>query len=189
MCLVSFGGCHPRVPKEACASLESELLAGGPPSVDNVVGEAPFVETVVVPLVSTRQFNLLIGGPRRPRGHDRLVLKLLVKPMKWDHPPMDASASGSDAAQSIINHWNPFNQRDAFVADMHELYPTNLRIPEVALSKEYSIPFPDYLEKKSYQRVVEDGMYIRNHDFNETAELVWLDFQSLDHESHAMVFF
>ena len=54
--------------------------------------------------------------------------------------------------------------------------PTNLRIPVVALSEEYFIPFPDYMDKKSYQRVAEYGMYIRNYDFNETAELVWLDF-------------
>ena len=46
----------------------------------------------------------------------------------------------------------------------------------VALSEEYTIPFLGYLDGKSYQRVAEDGMYIRNHDFNETAELVCLDF-------------
>ena len=32
------------------------------------------------------------------------------------------------------------------------------------------------VDKKSYQRVAEDGMYIHNHDFNETVELVRLDF-------------
>ena len=86
---------------------------------------------------------------------------------------MVASAPGLNAAQSIINHWNPFNQRDTYVANMRKLYPTNLRIPMMALSEEYSIPFPGYLDKKSYQFVAKDGMYIRNHDFNEMAKLVW----------------
>ena len=89
---------------------------------------------------------------------------------------MDTSILGLDAAYSIIDRWNPFNQRDTFSIDMHELYPTNLRIQVVALSEEYFIPFPGYVDKKSYQRVAEDGMYIHNHDFNETVELVRLDF-------------
>ena len=58
------------------------------------------------------------------------------------------------------------------VANMRDLYPTNHHIPVVALSKEYFIPFPIYLDNKSYQQVVEDGMHMRNHDFNETTKLV-----------------
>ena len=60
--------------------------------------------------------------------------------MKWDHPLTDAFVSSLDAARSIIDSWNPFNQRDASVADMSKLYPTNHWIPMVALSEEYSIP-------------------------------------------------
>ena len=89
--------------------------------------------------------------------------------MKWDHLLANTSIPGPDSAQSIIDRWNPFNKRDTSVTDIHELYPTNLQIPVVALSKEYFIPFPDYMDKKFYQRVAEDGMYIRNQDFNETA--------------------
>ena len=39
---------------EACARLEDGISIRGPPSTDNVVGEAPFIETVVVPLLSPR---------------------------------------------------------------------------------------------------------------------------------------
>ena len=128
--------------------------------------EAPSIETIVGLLLSTRHFSLAIDSPHKPRGPDRLVLNSPVKPMKWDHPPTDTSVPGPDFAWLIIDHWNPFNQRDTYVVDIRELYPTNLRIPVVALSKKYSIPFPSYLDKKSYQHVAEDGMYIRNHDFN-----------------------
>ena len=92
--------------------------------------------------------------------------------MKGDHSPADASIPGPDSAWLIIDRWNPFNQRDTYVVDICELYPTNLRIPVVALFEKYSIPFPGYLDKKPYQHMAEDGMYIRNHDFNETTELV-----------------
>ena len=59
---------------------------------------------------------------------------------------------------------------------MRDLYPTLLRVPVAARSKEYSIPFPNYLDKKSFQRLAEDGMLIRNHDFNKLVELVCFDF-------------
>ena len=37
--------------REACASLQDGILAGGPPNANKVVGEAPFVETVIGPLL------------------------------------------------------------------------------------------------------------------------------------------
>ena len=85
---------------------------------------------------------------------------------------MDTPASCPDEAQSIIDHWNPFNKRDSSAAHMPELYSNLLRIPLRTRAKEYSIPFLTYVDKKSYQRVAEDRMFIRNHDFDETAELV-----------------
>ena len=63
---------------------------------------------------------------------------------------------------------------DYSITHKHELYPNHLRILVVARAEEFSIPFPNYMDKKSYQHVAEDGMFIRNHDFDETVELVWL---------------
>ena len=85
---------------------------------------------------------------------------------------MDPPAPGPDEPRSIIDRWNSFNKRDFSTVHMLELYPNLLRIPVVACVKEYSIPFPGYIDKKSYQHVAKDGMFIRNHDFDETAELV-----------------
>ena len=140
------------------------------------MGEAPSAETIVRLPLPARRSNLVIAGLHKSRDPDKLELNSYVKPMKLDHLSVDTFIPGPDDAQSIIDRWNPFNHRDTFVTNMHELYPTNLRISVVDLSKEYTIPFPVYLDGKSYQHVVKDGMYIRNHDFNETTELVWLDF-------------
>ena len=41
-----------------------------------------------------------------------------------------------------------------------------------ACIEQYSIPFPAYLSKKAFQSVAEDEMFIRNHDFYRSAELV-----------------
>ena len=80
--LLALEGAAQGVPKETCASLEDGILAGGPPSANNVMDEAPSVETVVRPLLSARQFNLTISAPRGPRGPDMLVLNSPIKPMK-----------------------------------------------------------------------------------------------------------
>ena len=103
-------------------------------------------------------------GARKARLLDRLMLGSYVKPMEWAHPSINTLAPSPDVARSIIDYWNPFNKSDSSVAHMHELYPNNLRIPMVACTEEYSIPFPSYMDKKSYQCVAEDGMYIPNHD-------------------------
>ena len=53
----------------------------------------------------------------------------------------------------------------------------------VALVEEYSIPFPIYLDKKSYLRMAEDEMLLRKYDFNETVELVCSNLFSLSFSS------
>ena len=157
---------------EACALLEDWVPTGGPRNADRVVREAPS-EAIVTLLFPARLEN---ACPRRRRGLDRLVLNSLVNMMKWDQPLTDTSVPGHDAAQLIIGCWNPFNKRDTYVANIRDLYPTNLHISVVALFEEYSLSSLGYLDKKSYQCVVVDEMYLHNHDFNETAKLVWFVF-------------
>ena len=72
---------------------------------------------------------------------------------------------------------------------MRDLYPTLLRVPVVAHTEECSIPFPGLMDKKSFQWVAEDGMYICNHDFNESVELVWLNFYRFEYWLHVMILF
>ena len=61
--LLTLEGIAQGVPREARASLDDEISAGGPPIADNIMGEAPSIETTIVSLLSARQFNLAVGGP------------------------------------------------------------------------------------------------------------------------------
>ena len=79
---------------------------------------------------------------------------------------MDTMALGPEATQEIIICWSPFNKRESLVAYMRDLYPTLLRVRVVACAEEYSLPFLGYLDRKSVQRMAEDGKLILNHDFN-----------------------
>ena len=64
---------------------------------------------------------------------------------------MDTSAPSLEEAQSIIDRRNPFDKRDFLASHMCEL-PNLFRILVVARAEEYSIPFPIYMDKRSYQR-------------------------------------
>ena len=44
-----------------------------------------------------------------------------------------------------------------------------------AYSKQSSIPLPVYIDKEDFQPVADDGMLIRNHNFNRSAELLSAD--------------
>ena len=59
---------------------------------------------------------------------------------------------------------------------MRDLYPNYFQIPVAALVEQYSISLPIYMDKEDFQLVVDDGMLIRNHNFNRSAELVSADF-------------
>ena len=128
-------------------------------------------------------------GPHKARMPDRIVLTSFIQMMEWDRPSVDTPALGPEAAQSIIDHWAPFNQRDSFVVHMRDLYPTLLQVSVVARVEEYSILFPGFMDINSFQHVAEDGMCIHNHDFNETVELVRLNFYHFEYWLHVMIFF
>ena len=66
------------------------------------------------------------------------------------------------AIREIIHHWSPFKKRESSVAHMRDLYPTLFLVSVADHAEEYSIPFPNYLDRVSFQRVVEDGMLILN---------------------------
>ena len=160
--LSALEGASQDASREACALLEDGVPTRGPPNADGVVGEAPS-KIVVGPSFSARLSNV---SPRRPRMPNRLMLSSYILPYEWDRPLADMVAPRPKAARKIMDHWSPFNKRESSVTCMRDLYPTLLRLPVVARAKEYYVPFPSYLDRKSFQRVVEDGMLLAFLIFN-----------------------
>ena len=109
--LLALEGAAQDASREACASLKDGVPVGGPRNVDRVVREAP-LEVVVGPFFPARLVNV---SPLR------LVLNLPINPMMRDQPSTDTSVLSSNVSQSIIDRWNPFNQRDTSVANMRDL--------------------------------------------------------------------
>ena len=155
---------------EACALLEDRALVRETPLDDELHGEE-----VGGPSPRATPPSLVLFEARRTRPLDKLILSSYVKPLECSHPVAGASAPYQEAARLLVRKCNPCDMRDSSVAHIRNLYPHIFRFPVVARSKEYFIPFPNYLDKGSYQRVAKEVMYIRNHNFNETAKLVWSD--------------
>ena len=72
----------------------------------------------------------------------------------------------------IIEKRAPFDKGEVSIKNMRDLYPAQRRVTAVARQEQYVIPYPSYLGAEDIQQVAEDGMYIRNHNFVQTAELV-----------------
>ena len=107
---------------------------------------------------------------------DGLLLSSYVPPQEWVHPLVDTVAPGLEGTREIIDRWSPFNKRESSVAHMRDLYPTLLRVPMAAHAEQYSIPFPGYMDRETFQRVAKDEMLIRNHDFHQSYKLVSFGF-------------
>ena len=94
------------------------------------------------------------------------------------HPKEGASTSAESPIPTlgdldlIIEKRAPFDKGEVSIKNMRDLYPAQRRVTAVAHQEQYIIPCPSYLGAEDIQQVAEDGMYIRNHNFVQTAELV-----------------
>ena len=101
-----------------------------------------------------------------------MLLSTYVPPYERIHPLAGMVALVLEGAQEINHCWSPFNQAEPPVAYMHDLYLNYFRVPVAAHIEQYSISFLVYMNKEAFQLVAKDGMFIRNHDFHRSAELV-----------------
>ena len=101
-----------------------------------------------------------------------MLLSTYVPPHERISLSMGMVTSDLEGAHETIHHWSPFDKVERSIVHMRDLYHNHFRVPVTARAEQYSIPFPAYLSKKAFQSLAEDGMFIRNHDFYRSAELV-----------------
>ena len=101
-----------------------------------------------------------------------MLLSTYIPPHERIHPLVGMVVLDLEGAQEIIHRWSPFNLAERLVVHMRDLYLNYFRVPVAARSEQYSIPFPVCLTKEAFQSMVEDGMFICNHDFHQSTKLV-----------------
>ena len=85
-------------------------------------------------------------------------------------------APGPDNIKLILHRWKPLNRGESAVDRLDDLYPRTLRMPvtarEADLGEEYTVVVPVGTIKKDIQKIVQDGIQIRNPNYVQSAELV-----------------
>ena len=139
-----------------------------PPSVEEVGMGAPS-GVVIAPASPPRPTH---AGPSKKKFPDRVIVSMYVPPLERVHPSPNIEAPNLEDVLNIGCHRNPLNQKESSVMCMHDLYPNYFRMLVTARSEQYSISLPVYVDKEDIQPMLEDGMFILNHNFQRLAELV-----------------
>ena len=84
---------------------------------------------------------------------------------EWVSPSATTMAPGPEGALEIIDRWIPFNKRESSIMHMHDLYPPHLQVSMAACVVQYSISFPGYVDRETFERIAENEILILNHDF------------------------
>ena len=91
-------------------------------------------------------------------------------------PMEEVTVPEPKGAQEIVDWWRPFNRGESSADHLHDLYPTMLRMPVTVRvrgqGKEYNILVPCSTSKEDLQQMIEDGMQVRNRNFDQSTELV-----------------
>ena len=101
-----------------------------------------------------------------------MIVSTYVPSLERVRPSLDMKASNLEDVLKITHRWNPLNQEESPVTRMHDLYPNYFRMPMTACLEQYSIPLLVYVDKEDIQPMDEYGMFIRNHNFQQSAKLV-----------------
>ena len=91
----------------------------------------------------------------------------------------EVTVLGLEGAQEIVDWWKPFNRGESSADHQHYLYPTMLRMPVTVQAggqgEEYNISIPCNTSKEDLQQMIEDGIQVRNRNFDQLTELVSLE--------------
>ena len=101
-------------------------------------------------------------------------------PPRGPAPPMEeVTVLGPKGAQEIVDRWRPFNRGKSSADHLQDLYPTMLRMPVTVQAggqgEEYNISISCSTSKEDLQQMIEDGIQVRNRNFDQSTELVSLE--------------
>ena len=89
---------------------------------------------------------------------------------------MEVSAPGADEVKHIMRRWKPFHCGESAADRLNNLYPHMLRMPIVAqgmgLGEDYTVSVSAGTRKEDIQRIIDDGIQVRNRKYFQSTELV-----------------
>ena len=116
------------------------------------------------------------SGLPRPTLPDRIITNCYAPPRGPELPRVEVSAPGVDEVKHIMRCWEPFHRGESAANRLNNLYHHMLRMPVVArgmgLGEDYTVSVPAGTRKEDIQRIIDDGIQVRNCNYVQSTELV-----------------
>ena len=120
--------------------------------------------------------KLMWSGLPRPTLPERIITNCYAPPHGPEPPRVEVSAPGADEVKHIMRRWEPFHCGESTFDRLNNLYLHMLRMSVVAwgmgLGEDYTVSVPARTRKEDIQRIIDDGIQVRNHNYVKSTELV-----------------
>ena len=116
------------------------------------------------------------SGLPRPTFPEKIITNCYAPPRGSEPPRVEVSAPGADEVKRIMRRSEPFHRRESTADRLNNLYPHMLRMPIAAqgmdLGEDYTVSVPPGTRKEDIQRIIDDGIQVRNRNYVQSTELV-----------------
>ena len=116
------------------------------------------------------------SGLPRPPLPEQIITNSYAPSRRLESPRVEVSALGVDEVKYIMRRWEPFHRGEAAVDRMNNLYLHMLWMLVVArgmgLGEDYSVSIPAGTRKEDIERIIDDGIQVRNRKYVQSTELV-----------------
>ena len=116
------------------------------------------------------------SGLPRPTLPERIITNCYAPPYGPKPKKVEVSAPGVDEVKYIMRLEEPFHPGESAVDCLNNLYPHMLRMPVAArgmrLGEDYSVSVPAGTRKEDIERIIDDGIEVRNRNYVQSTELV-----------------
>ena len=116
------------------------------------------------------------SGLPRPPLLERIITNCYAPPRGSEPQRVEVSAPGAGEVKYIMHRWEPFHRGEATTDRLNNLYPYMLRMPITArgmgLGEDYSVNVPAGTKKEDIERIIDDGIQVRNRNYVQSTELV-----------------
>ena len=170
----------PSTSRDSSLERTDQVFDGGmteldPAAVDALTARAnaeASAKVMYAQFLATAETRVAAKAAVSQKQREHIVVKGYIHPKEGVSTSAESPIPTLGDLDLIIEKRAPFDKGEVSIKNMRDLYPAQRRVTAVARQEQYIIPCPSYLGAEDIQQVAEDGMYIRNHNFVQTAELV-----------------
>ena len=116
------------------------------------------------------------SGLPRPTLPERIITNCYAPPRGSESPRVEVSAPEADKVKYIMRRGEPFHRGESAVDRLNNFYLHMLRILVAArgmgIGEDYTVSVPAGTRKEDIQRIIDDGIQVRNRNYVQSTELV-----------------